>query len=1172
MASPTHQAVPSASVYVWDFLVKRSQMWEMSGGGGGGAQTVGSFGELWQAALHGEPVGWAVYASVLWTVWLLLQVRWRALALALAGGRPLPPLQHRAAASSLRTFLYAQTSVLLWVANINPQEFRSWQDVYFFCGERYQHCTANFRWNASGWAQALVLWNFVLCCAMLLQKFIVVWGLGGLMPGKCCVWEEVVTRESFISIAWRLVPYWMNQWEQQWGAECSSMLFELPHFALELLVVLPCVQASRGQGAGWGVDRSRETGLLRAARLIAACRTILCGRLRVMAQPHVREPPARQPVGLGQPAAAGAAAAAGDAAAAAPEMPAADDGAGGGGWVPDVMRCRWRHDPQQRRLLPRLRANTRAMALAVLVLAVAATNSLVVPLALERSPAYSERADRLLRFSKELSFLVTTGRQADTALWYQRLTAAASAAAQQQAASNGGPAAAKLPWAATFLFGKVNNTTAEGMVNVAQPAAGDQGAGSGGISGVAGGAAFLAAALEGSSNSSRLDAKLALWSTLWQPLLPQHWLRAVLAADASDLADLDPAYLSALQYADHAESASLSAALHAAANDPAACKAAAAALQRHHEGAALGGQLPAGASGGDATVQLMLMSAMVAGVDAKQGPLHLRYSPAVGAAGQPGASPEAVALADDLRWLRGQQRLYAGKARLPAGAAAASPNTTWLQQQVQAPLYRLLHKHCLELTRMRSTDHHRLIPLVEVSLAIMRLSCERFFSLLAVYLSFLVFRDPPPLAQRVARGIAAITSTFQLLVLYSFPAICWAYGAGPLFSSFVSLVFWTGPLVRSVERVRGTATSVQPREWHAATSSELERMDGQCAICWGDMPTSAGGGGGGSRPGSAGGAAAPPAVTGSDDAAVAADPAAAAAAGLQQPPAGPPAASASRPGLPEAGGGGGGSPGVNVRAASLPCGHAFHRDCLQQWLQQCYAQGRGATCPMCQASVPLRAPAAAGAGEEDAAAAAAAEAAADAAADGIPGLLALVRHLQDDFRARFEPMLDAAAAGAGGAQAVWPPPEAVLDPPAAAQQQQQHQQQGPQPEQPAEVRELVQQAAEAGLRDEDAAAPAVGGSRVAAHPILADWGEGEEAAAASSAAGGQQPAALGSLRLAHPPQPPPPPPPQQQQTPVVLVGGDAMPGAVPGQPGVEPRRRGFLGRIMRLRRRARGGG
>lgn len=35
---------------------------------------------------------------------------------------------------------------------------------------------------------------------------------------------------------------WLNNWEQQWGAECSSMMFELPHFAVELLVVLPCVQ------------------------------------------------------------------------------------------------------------------------------------------------------------------------------------------------------------------------------------------------------------------------------------------------------------------------------------------------------------------------------------------------------------------------------------------------------------------------------------------------------------------------------------------------------------------------------------------------------------------------------------------------------------------------------------------------------------------------------------------------------------------------------------------------------------------------------------------------------------------------------------------------------------------------------------------------------------------
>ena len=54
--------------------------------------------------------------------------------------------------------------------------------------------------------------------------------------------EDVVTKDSFISILWRLIPYWLNNWEQQWGSECNSMMFELPHFALELLVVLPCIQ------------------------------------------------------------------------------------------------------------------------------------------------------------------------------------------------------------------------------------------------------------------------------------------------------------------------------------------------------------------------------------------------------------------------------------------------------------------------------------------------------------------------------------------------------------------------------------------------------------------------------------------------------------------------------------------------------------------------------------------------------------------------------------------------------------------------------------------------------------------------------------------------------------------------------------------------------------------
>eukprot|EP00798_Chlamydomonas_sp_ICE-L_P023004 gene23004-30196_t len=117
------------------------------------------------------------------------------------------------------------------------QEFEGWGDVYFFCGRDLRYCTCNFRWNLLGWGKALVLWSFVLSMALGVQRFAIEVGLGGLLPG-----EEVVTKESFISICWRLIPYWLNNWEQQWGAECSSMTFELPHFAMELLVILPCVQ------------------------------------------------------------------------------------------------------------------------------------------------------------------------------------------------------------------------------------------------------------------------------------------------------------------------------------------------------------------------------------------------------------------------------------------------------------------------------------------------------------------------------------------------------------------------------------------------------------------------------------------------------------------------------------------------------------------------------------------------------------------------------------------------------------------------------------------------------------------------------------------------------------------------------------------------------------------
>ena len=150
-------------------------------------------------------------------------------------------------------------------------------------------CTCDFKWNWAGWRKAFTLWNFILTTALGLQKLAIKIGLNGLLPGRQQIFgcarlqqrcssvpvqmcfppksltqqdsgrgrlpgsrcrrlpslhagEEVVTKESFVSVCWRLIPYWLNNWEQQWGAECSSMMFELPHFAIELLVVLPCVQ------------------------------------------------------------------------------------------------------------------------------------------------------------------------------------------------------------------------------------------------------------------------------------------------------------------------------------------------------------------------------------------------------------------------------------------------------------------------------------------------------------------------------------------------------------------------------------------------------------------------------------------------------------------------------------------------------------------------------------------------------------------------------------------------------------------------------------------------------------------------------------------------------------------------------------------------------------------
>jgi hypothetical protein len=214
-----------------------------------------------------------------------------------------------------RLFMWAMFSIASFAHFLKGDpEFTGWSSVYYFCGANYEYCTSTFRWNLSGWRKAIVLWNFCLSSALALQRLAIEFGLGGLLPG-----EEAIARESFISIAWRLIPFWLNHWESNFGAECSSILFELPHFALELLVVLPLVQ-------------------------------IIAGRLRVVGHPHLRadEPPQQQ------------------------QQQQRINGHNGHrnndheppvGLAPDVLRCAWVNDSSQLRLLPRLRAHKRTMAI-----------------------------------------------------------------------------------------------------------------------------------------------------------------------------------------------------------------------------------------------------------------------------------------------------------------------------------------------------------------------------------------------------------------------------------------------------------------------------------------------------------------------------------------------------------------------------------------------------------------------------------------------------------------------------------------------------------------------------------------------------------------------------------------------------------------------------------------
>ncbi|GFR51567.1 hypothetical protein Agub_g13903, partial [Astrephomene gubernaculifera] len=167
------------------------------------------------------PASWAVISCCIWLLFVLSKGGWAQLS-----------------TTDARRFYLGISAAVLFLQFLQyDQEFEGWSSVYYFCGSRLQYCTCGFRWNLYGWMKAAVLWVFTLSATLGAQQLIIQAGLGGLLPG-----EESVTRESFISICWRLIPYWLNNWEQHWGAEVSSMTFELPHFAVELLIILPCCQ------------------------------------------------------------------------------------------------------------------------------------------------------------------------------------------------------------------------------------------------------------------------------------------------------------------------------------------------------------------------------------------------------------------------------------------------------------------------------------------------------------------------------------------------------------------------------------------------------------------------------------------------------------------------------------------------------------------------------------------------------------------------------------------------------------------------------------------------------------------------------------------------------------------------------------------------------------------
>ena len=615
--------------------------------------------------------------------------------------------------------------------------FTGWEDVFFFCGDDYRYCTSGFHWNLAGLQKAIVLWSFVMSSAVGARELILLIGVGPLYPE-----EGVPLSDTMLCVVWRLLPYWLNNWERRWGAECSSLLFEVQHFATELGLILPCVQ-------------------------------VLTARLKLLA---FIQPVQGMPIALRRVAE--------------PDAVTIDH-------VPDFLRLRLLYSPLDRWLLGRLKRNSRILWAVTAVTCLALLNALVVPVTLEGRISSSHRADAIMGMHTELDFLsrLSETRKEDTVI------------AKQENVSSSSSGSSFIPWPHE-RDGSTSEKTqesddAKASVELSKVLSDIGILAQDGKSERLSRIAFSVAAVQSSD-----EAKVALWSLLWQPLLPISWLKAVLS---TPLEGADMNVLSAFQYIEQPDSPSLAEAVVEGAKVLGRKTTEEQMIQylvraaQSEKAALIAGKAKADVIITPFECSLLAYLAKKGGINTQK-PLQLRAS----------AHP------DDERivWLRKRQNAYLLDGQV---------DTTTV------PLVRALHRHSVEIKAMRDAERRSHLPLIEVGLSIMRLTHEGWWGMITLFAFYIAFRDiPAQYGVAYVKAVSLLTSCFHTTVLLAFPAVCWAYGAGAAFSCLVSVMFWSRPLLLIHHILKDRSGVVHPRHWRSATEEEMKQAD-TCAICWGAL-------------------------------------------------------------------------------------------------------------------------------------------------------------------------------------------------------------------------------------------------------------------------------------------------------------------------------------------------